>query len=123
LLQIHDSPFVQLRHTVSLVFHAAAACPIFGRRRVHLQYLQLPVLLGMRLSQRSLERANVQLWCHDNKQRAQLLCCSSPLSMLAFRLARAVNRREGSRRFELTAIARVMKRCFSVVALRFFITN
>jgi hypothetical protein len=108
------------RHTVSLVLNAAAACPIFGPRSVRAHYLQPPAQLGFTLSQRSLEFASMQLWCFDNNQRVQLLCCCCPLSVLALRLARAVNRCEGSHSFEQRAIASIMKRCFSIVALRFF---
>ena len=70
------------------------------------------------LTQRSLELVPSQLWCRDNAQRVPLLCCTGPLSTLAFRLARAVNRRESNRRFELRAMAQVMKRCFGILAWR-----
>ncbi len=105
---------------LSLVLSAAAACPIFRPRSLHAHYLQPPLQLVFTLSQRSLERASLQLWCGDSSQRLQLLCCSSPLSILAFRLARAVNRREGSRSFELRAIARILKRCFGGFVWQFW---
>jgi hypothetical protein len=98
------------------VLNAAAACPIFDRRSVH--YLQPPAPLAFSLSPRALELASLQPWCRDNTQRAQLLCSCCPLSTLAFRLPRAVNRCEGSRSLELRATAHIMKHCFSVLALR-----
>ncbi len=105
-------------HTVVLVVNAAAACPIFGPRSLRAHPLQPPAQLVFTTSLRSLELASLQPRCRDNTQRAQLLCCSSPLSMLAFRLARAVNRRDSSRGFELMVMARIMKRCFSLFAWR-----
>lgn len=105
-------------HTVALVFNAAAACPVFGARSLRSHYLQPPAQLCFTLSQRSLELASLQLRCRDSTQRVQLLCCSSPLSILAFRLARAANRGESSRGFEHKVMARIMKRCFSVFAWR-----
>ena len=38
-----------------------------------------------------------QPWCHGNKQRVRLLCCCRPLSSLAMRLAREVDREGGCR--------------------------
>ena len=108
------------RLMVSLVLNAAAACPIFGPRSMRAHYLQPPAQLGCMLPQRSLGFASLQIWCHDNKQRVQLLCCCCPLSILAFCLARTVNGREGSRSFNHICSARIMKRCFSIAALSFF---
>ena len=109
-----------LRPIASLVLSAAAACSVFDRRSMRAHYLQPPAQLGLTPSQRSLEIASLQLWCRDNKQRVQLQCCSSPLSTLAFRLARAVNRHEGSRSFEVRAMAGIMRRCFCMLAWRFW---
>jgi hypothetical protein len=114
--QLQHQPFsssAQLYRVVSLVLSAAAACRRSLRAR---RYLQPPAQLGFTLSQRSLELASLQLWFRNNAQRAQLLCGSCPLSILAFRLARAVNRRDGSRSFELRAMARIMNRCFGILA-------
>ena len=115
----HSSPFAQLRPIVSVVLHAAAACPIFGPRSARAHYLQPPAQLGLTLSQRSLNRASMQLWCRDNKQRVQLVCFSCPLSTLAFRLV--VNERERSCSFEHRAIVSIMRRCLSVYARRLWI--
>jgi hypothetical protein len=65
-----------------------------------------------------LELASLQPWCHGNKQRVRLLCCCRPLSVLAFRLARATGRHEGHRAMEQSAIAHILMRCFSMLALR-----
>ena len=111
--------FAQLRHTMSLVLRAAAACSVLGRR-MHARYLQQPLLLGITPSRRSLECTFQQLWCSDEEQRLRLLVLSCPLSTLAFRLARAVVRHEGLRRFEHRAIARIIRRCFSIVASQLF---
>lgn len=96
---------------MALVLNAEAACPILGRHSARAHHLHTHALLGVTLKQPSLELASLQKCCRDNKQRLQLLRCSCHLSILAFRLARAVNRRECSRRFELMAMARVRKRC------------
>ena len=65
-----------------------------------------------------LELASLQPWCHGNKQRLHMLIICRPLSVLAFRLARATGRHEGHRAVELRAIARIMMRCFNILALR-----
>jgi hypothetical protein len=98
----------------TLVLNAAAACPIFGLRSARAHYLQPPAQLGLTLSQRSLDRVPLQLWCRDNKQRVSLMCCSCLLSILAFRLARDV-------RSEHWVVGNIMRRCFSVYALRLLI--
>jgi hypothetical protein len=100
------------------VLSATAACPVFDRRSLRLHRLQPPLQLVFTLTQRTLELVSSQLWCRDNAQRVPLLCCIGPLSTLAFRLARAVNRRESNRSFELRAMAEVMKRCFGILAWR-----
>jgi hypothetical protein len=110
--------FPQIRHITSVVLSAAAACPIFDLRSMRAHYLQPPAPLAFTLSPRALEFASLQPWCRDNTQRAQLLCCSCPLSTLAFRLSRAVNRYERQRDFERSATARIMRRCFGVFAWR-----
>jgi hypothetical protein len=104
---------------MSLVLNAAASCPIFGPRSARPHYLHPPAQLNFTLSPRALELASLQLWCRDNKQRVQLLCCSScPLSALALRLARAVTRSDGSVEHLPTACKDIVKRCFSAFALR-----
>jgi hypothetical protein len=102
--------FAQVFSILYLVFSAASACRLFTPRSMRAHYLQLPAQLGFTLSQRSLELASLQRWCCDKSQRVQLLRCSSPLSVMACRLASAVNRRESSRAFELRVIARIWKR-------------
>jgi hypothetical protein len=105
---------------MSLVLNAAAACPIFGPRSARAHYLHPPAQFNFTLSPRALELASLQLWCRDNKQRLQLLCCSScPLSALALRLARAVTRSKGSHCVQHlpTAFKDIVKRCFSAFAL------
>jgi hypothetical protein len=84
-------------HNVVLVVNAAAACPISGPRSLRAHHLQPNAQLVLTTSLRSLELASLQPRCRDNLQRVQLLCCSSPLSVLALPLARAVNRRDSSR--------------------------
>jgi hypothetical protein len=116
LLQF-SSPSAQFFQILSLVLSAAAACPVFGPRSSRAHHLQPPAQLCFTLSQRSLELAYS---CRDSRQRVQLLCCSCPLSILAFRLARAVNRHEGSRSSELRATACIMRRCFGGFAWRFW---
>jgi hypothetical protein len=106
----------QLR-AIYLVLSAAAACPIFGPRSVHAHYLQPPAELGPTLSQRSLEHVQ-ELLCRDNKQRVQLVCCSSPLSTLARHLVGASNSSQVVIHWH--AIASIMKRCFSGFALQDF---
>jgi hypothetical protein len=132
-------PIIRFRHHChalsSLVLHAAAACPIFGRRAVHagLHYLQPPAMFTIRPSQRALEFA-VKLWpdggrgaCRKmlHRQRLQLLCCSCPLSALAFRLARviilnssAIYRHEGSRSRQQWVVSLIMRRCLRVCLWR-----
>ena len=108
----------QLRHITSVVLSAAAACPIFDLRSMRAHYLQPPAPLAFTLSPRALELASLQPCCRDNTQRAQLLCCCCPLSTLAFRLSGAVNRYERQRDFERSATARIMRRCFGILAWR-----
>ena len=107
-----------LRHAASLVLGAAAACPIFGRRGLHAQYLQPPAQLGLK---RSLQLVWTQLRCRDNSQRVRLLCCSCPLSILTFRLAGVVEIHGGGRGLQHRVVAQIMKRCFSVLAWRLWI--
>jgi hypothetical protein len=112
------SSFAQLPHAMSLVLSAAAACPIFGPRTARAHYLQPPVPLGILPSQRSLELASLQLWCHD-KERQRLFCCGCLLSTLALRLAH-VAVHEGGHHMERRVVIRIMKRCLSIVAWRFW---
>ena len=116
-----SSLLAQIPPIASLVLNAAAACHVFGPRSVRAHYLQPPAQLlppGFALSQRSLDRASLQSWCHGNTQRAQLLCFCCPLSTLASRLARADNRRQVNRSLEIRVVACIMRRCFSGYALR-----
>ena len=110
-----------VRQIASVVLSAAAACPIFDLRSVRAHYLQPPAPLAFTLSPRALELASLQPWCRDSTQRAQLLCSCCPLSTLAFRLPRAVNRCDSQRDFERSATARIMKRCFGIFAWRCWI--
>jgi hypothetical protein len=87
---------------------------LFVRRSARAHCLQPPV-------QRLVELSCMQLWCRDSTQRAQQLCCCSPLSMLAIRLTRAVNESQCCRSFERWAVLRVMKRCFSSVVRRLLV--
>jgi hypothetical protein len=100
-----------------LVLNAAAACPDFGRRTARAHYLQPPPQLAFKLPPRLLELASLQPWCHGNKQRVRLLCCCRPLSTLAIRLAREVDR-EGGCRLQWSAVARIMARCLAVCAMQ-----
>jgi hypothetical protein len=87
---------------------------LFVRRSVRAHCLQPPV-------QRLVELSCMQLWCRDSTQRAQQLCCCSPLSMLAIRLTRAVNGPQRSRSFERWAALRVVKRCFTRLVRRLLV--
>jgi hypothetical protein len=113
-----SSPVLQLRHILCLVLNAAAACPVFGRRTARAHYLQPPPQLAFKLQPRLLELASLQPWCHGYKQRLRLLCCCRPLSVVAFRLARATGRHESHRAVELRAIAYIMARGIRIMALR-----
>jgi len=64
-----------------------------------------------------LELASLQPWCHGNKQRVRLLRCCRPLSILAIRLAREVDR-EGGCRLQWSAVARIIARCLAVCAMQ-----
>ncbi len=110
----------KLCHSMSLVLNAAAASLVFGRSGARARTLLPSAQFGFTMSQRSFELASLQ-WCRSpgsvtRKQHAWLVCCSCPLSMLASRLAHAVNWRESNRSFAHKAIARIMKQCFSVTA-------
>ncbi len=117
--QLSSPPNPQLRHAASLVLRAAAACPVFDTRSSRSRFLQPPAQLVFAISlQRAFELASMQMCCRDNTQRAQLLCSCCPLSALAFRLPRAIIRQEGNRSFERSSMARIMRRCFAVLAWR-----
>ena len=113
-----SSPVLQLRHILCLVLNAAAACPVFGRRTARAHYLQPPPQLAFKLPPRLLELAALQPSCHGNKQRLRMLIICRPLSVVAFRLARATGRHEGHRAVELRAIAHIMARGIRMLASR-----
>lgn len=115
-------PIIRFRHHChalsSLVLHAAAACPIFGRRAVHagLHYLQPPAMFTIRPSQRALEFA-VKLWpdggrgaCRKmlHRQRLQLLRFCCVLGAVASRLS-FIDKQNSGR----GVAARVMCRCLN----------
>jgi hypothetical protein len=105
------------------VSNIAAACPIFGRRCVHAHYLQPPAQLGIGPSQRRLELASLPQWHRDN-QRLPLLCCSCPLSLVAYRLARVTGRQESHGKtvlFHGRCMAVIKKRCLSNAAWLMFL--
>ena len=114
-----SSPALQRRvsHIMCLVLNAAAACPDFGRRTARAHYLQPPPQLAFKLPPRLIELAPLQRWYHGNKQRVRLLCCCRPLSTLAIRLAREVDR-EGGCRLQWSAVARIIARCLAVCAMQ-----
>jgi hypothetical protein len=101
---------------MSLVLNAAAACPAFIRRCAPVSALQQ---LEIRPSQRLLDFALQPQWCYA-RQRVRLLCCNSPLSTLACRLARAADRHEYHSSFEGAVIALIVKRCYSVSYMLLF---
>ncbi len=113
-----SSPALQLRLILCLVLNAAAACPVFGRRTACAHYLQPLPQLAFKLPPRMLELASLQPWCHGNKQRLHMLIICRPLSVLAFRLARATGRHESHRAVELRAIAHIIARGIRMLALR-----
>jgi hypothetical protein len=98
------------------VANIAAACPIFGHRIMHAHYLQPPAQLGIAPSQRSLELASLPQWCHDD-QRLRMLCCCSPLSFVAYRLASVIGH-EDACNFQRQAIVFIIKRSLSIFARR-----
>ena len=109
-----------LRHTMSLVLNAAAACTILApRSSVH--YLLPPVELRFAPSLHWLKVASQRPCCICSKERLQLLSVCLPLSFVALRLACAAGRRVHHRRIiEDRIIAHIMKRCLSICALRFW---
>jgi hypothetical protein len=103
---------------MSLVLSAAASCPsldTFGRYSARGRHLQPPEWLNINPSQRSLELASIQLWCHDN-QRPRLLCCGGLLHTVALELTSGESVVTDRRRF----VARIMGRCFDVYAWRLY---
>ncbi len=109
-----------LRHTMSLVLNAAAACTILApRSSVH--YLRPPVKLRFAPSLHWLKVASQRPCCICSKERLQFLSVCLPLSFVALRLACAAGRRVHHRRIsEDRIIAHIMKRCLSICALRFW---
>jgi hypothetical protein len=107
----------KISHAMSLLLNAAIRCPIFGRC-VRTLFLQPPAQLGLRLSQRWPDLTSLHLNCRGNQERQQLLISCCPLSTLACRLARVADRHEGHLSIEHRVIALIMRRCFSIVALR-----
>ena len=94
-----------------------------GQLRIHYiislvlkHYLQPPPQLAFKLPPRLLELASLQPWC-NGRQRVRLLRCCRPLSTLAIRLAREVER-EGGCRLQWSAVARIMARCFAVCGMQ-----
>jgi hypothetical protein len=79
-------------------------------------YLQPPAQLGISPSQRSLELASLPPRCRDN-QRLRLLCCSCPLSLVAYRLACVIDH-EGNCNFDRKAVAYIFKRSLGIFARR-----
>ena len=103
---------------IHLVLNAAAACPLFGARSLRAHCLQPPPQLAPTLSQRLLDHALLQeLLCRGNKQRVQLVCCSTSLSALACRLSGASHRSEV--KYEhWCVIGSIMRRCYSIFSAR-----
>ena len=101
---------------MSLLANAIALLPAFGSQALHVHYLQQPALLGAMLSQRARARASTQRrYC--SSQRLLLLGCGSWLCALAISMASALGR-YGSIGNLNGAVAIIMKRNLSVVALR-----
>lgn len=99
------------------MLHAAAACPIFGRRSAHVHYLQPPVLLGIRPSQRARTQA-MHLWLLDSvdydwritqQRRRRLLRFSCMLGIVAGRMS-SINDKWGDHR----NAAFILRRCLSL---------
>ncbi len=101
---------MQRDHAASLVVRAAAARPI-----VHLPTM---AQLGFRISQRAFQPAALKPRCQDMHQRLHLMCISSPLSVVAFRLALSVDRHGGGSRVEHKMTGLILRRCFGITALR-----
>ncbi len=106
---------MQRDHAASLVVRAAAARPISNRHGVHLPTM---AQLGFRISQRALQPAALKPRCQDMHQRLHLMCSSSPLSVVAFRLALSVDRHGVGRRVEHKITGLILRRCFGITALR-----
>jgi hypothetical protein len=111
---------VQRDHAASLVVRAAAARPISNCHGVH---LPTPAQLGIRISQRALQLAALQPRCQDMYQRLHLMCSSSLLSVVAFRLALSVYRHGGGSRIEHKITGLILRRCFGITALRLWMEN
>jgi hypothetical protein len=104
---------------MSLVLSSAASCQnwdTLGRYSARGRHLQPPKWLNINPSQRSLELASIQLWCHDN-QRPRLLCCGGLLHTVALKLTSGSVMNMTDRR---SFLARVMGRCFDVYAWRLY---
>jgi hypothetical protein len=97
------------------MLEAPAARP-FGRHSRRAQHTQA-WQAGFTLLQRGIvqldDRHDFQEWWLGNWVRLRLICCSSSLLTLAFKLTGACARHE-RRCFEHTATADIMQRCFAM---------
>ena len=120
---------VQRRHAASLVFRAAAAArPVFNRNfNRHGVHMHLSTAAPR--VQESAAKARAQVddddddECYSMPQRLRLMCSSSPLSVVAFRLALSVDRFASGGRFEHTITVHILRRCSSVLAWRLWMGN
>jgi hypothetical protein len=62
-------------------------------------------------------------WCRGMRQRLRLMCSSSPLSVVAFRMASPVDKFAGGSRFEHAITVHILRRCSSVLAWRLWMGN
>jgi hypothetical protein len=96
------------------MLHAPAARPIgrYSRRSQHMQAWQAGITLLQRGIIQLDHKREFQEWWLGDWVRLRLLCCSSSLLSLAYKLTGASARLE-QRCFEHTATAGIMQRCFA----------
>lgn len=62
-------------------------------------------------------------WCRSMRQRLRLMCSSSPLSVVAFRMASPVDKFAGGSRLKHAITSHILRRCSSVLAWRLWMGN
>ena len=105
------------------VLQAASALLVIGRRSLPLHALlhpESPALFGSALSRHLVGRWSVQRKQFSSCGRLQLLRCSCPMSALLLRLVTAVDHsgRAMVQHDRDVFVARIMRRCLSVIAHR-----
>jgi hypothetical protein len=62
-------------------------------------------------------------WCRSMRQRLRLMCSSSALSVVAFRMASPVDKFSGGSRLDHAITLHILRRCSSVLAWRLWMGN